>query len=181
MAGTKPPLHDAAAVNTTRRALYRRLLAIELPVETGTGGRTKWNRAERGLPKTHWLDAACVGASTPAVLHIAGVGPLLISACGHGTRQLCGTNRAGFPIRHRTRHNRHFGFATGDLVRAVVPAGLKTAGQHVGRVLVRAGGQFDLATVSGRMPGINHRYCRLVAHGDGYAYATGRSGVSSPA
>jgi hypothetical protein len=86
------------------------------------------------------MDAACVGASTPPILRIAGVVPLAITAAGHGVRQMCGTDRYGFPTRHRTRQTRHVGFATGDLVRAAVPAGLKTAGRHVGRVLVRASG-----------------------------------------
>src|SRR5262245_45688210 len=36
------PLRGAAAVNATRWALYRRLVATRLPVEVGTGGRTKW-------------------------------------------------------------------------------------------------------------------------------------------
>src|SRR6185437_3133069 len=65
-AQAKQPLRDSAAVNTTRWALYDRLQGLGLHVEVGTGGRTKWNRTQRGLPKTHWLDAACVGASTPA-------------------------------------------------------------------------------------------------------------------
>src|SRR5215475_2417904 len=52
----KQPLNDAAAVNATRWTLYERLKSIGLPVETGTGGRTTWNRLVRNLPKTHWLD-----------------------------------------------------------------------------------------------------------------------------
>jgi 5-methylcytosine-specific restriction endonuclease McrA len=179
----KQPLRDAAAVNATRWALYRRLQASGLPIETGTGGRTKWNRTQRGLPKAHWIDAACVGASTPPVLRIAGLVPLAITSTGHGVRQMCGTNRAGFPTRHRTRQTRHFGFASGDLVCARVPAGLKTAGRHVGRVLVRASGCFDLVTRAGRVQGVSHRFCQLVARRDGYAYAyrAGSSGASSPA
>jgi hypothetical protein len=43
-------------------ALFERLKATGLAAETGTGGRTKWNCTQRGLPKTHWLDAACVVA-----------------------------------------------------------------------------------------------------------------------
>jgi len=147
-------LRDAAAVNATHWALYRRLRATGLPVETGTGGRTKWNRTRRNLPKAYWLDAACVGASTPERLTVAGVQPLGITPAGHGNRQLCGTDKHGFPARHRTRHKRFFGFQTGDLVRAEVPAGFKTAGRHVGRVLVRASGSFDVATVAGRVAGI---------------------------
>jgi len=171
-AQAKQPLRDTAAVNATRWALYRRLQATGLPVEVGTGGRTKWNRTQRGLPKAHWLDAACVGASTPELLSCAGITPLAITATGHGVRQMCGTNRYGFPTRHRTRQTRHFGFATGDLVRAEVPGGLKTAGRHVGRVLVRASGSFDLATGTGRLAGISYRYCRVLARRDGYAYQT---------
>ncbi len=38
-------LWNAAAVNSVRWALYQHLLATGLPVEIGTGGRTKWNRA----------------------------------------------------------------------------------------------------------------------------------------
>ncbi len=180
-ARAKQPLRDTAAVNSTRWALYRRLEATGLPVEVGTGGRTKWNRTVRGLPKAHWLDAACVGASTPPILRIAGVVPLAIMATGHGMRQMCGTNRDGFPIRHRTRQTRHFGFATGDLVQAVVPAGLKTTGRHMGRLLVRASGSFDLVTSTRRVAGIRYRYCRVVARRDGYTYHEGRGGASSPA
>ena len=95
-AQAKAPLKDAAAVNTTRWALYERLQQTELLVETGTGGRTKWNRTTRELPKTHWLDAACVGASTPQVLQVKGVVPLLITATGRQRRQMCLMDRFGF-------------------------------------------------------------------------------------
>jgi 5-methylcytosine-specific restriction endonuclease McrA len=167
-AQAKQPLRDAAAVNATRWALYRRLQATGLSIETGTGGRTQWNRIQRGLPKTHWIDAAGVGASTPATLLTAGVMPLTVTATGHGTRQMCGTNRYGVPIRHRTRQKRFFGFQTGDVVCARVPAGRKTAGRHVGRVLVRASGSFDLVTRAGRVQGISYRYCRMLSRSDGY-------------
>jgi 5-methylcytosine-specific restriction endonuclease McrA len=168
------PLQDSAAVNATRWALYRRLQAIGLPVEAGTGGRTKWNRTRHNLPKAHWLDAACVGVSTPERLTVAGVRPLSIMATGHGNRQLSGTDQQGFPSRQRTRHKRFFGFQTGDLVRAVVPVTCKTAGTHTGRVLVRASGRFDVVTVAGRrVAGIGYRYVQAVARGDGYAYASG--------
>jgi 5-methylcytosine-specific restriction endonuclease McrA len=65
LAQAKTPLKDAAAVNTTRLALHSRLTTLGLPVECGSGGLTKWNRVSRDLPKTHWLDAVCVGQSTP--------------------------------------------------------------------------------------------------------------------
>ncbi|HEX3643268.1 MAG TPA: RNA-guided endonuclease IscB, partial [Ktedonobacteraceae bacterium] len=65
LAQAKAPLKDAAAVNTTRWELFRRLEALGLPIECGSGGLTKYNRTTRELPKTHWLDAVCVGKSTP--------------------------------------------------------------------------------------------------------------------
>lgn len=175
----RAPLRDAAAVNATRWALYERLKSLGVPVECGSGGLTKYNRTSRGLPKTHWLDAANVGKSTPEVLRASGVVPLLISAQGHGSRQLCGTNRYGFPIRHRCRQKRHCGFVTGEIVRAVVPKGKKT-GRYVGRVLVRATGSFDLQTASGRVQGISSRYCTLLAHSDGYRYSLGTPSQEAP-
>jgi 5-methylcytosine-specific restriction endonuclease McrA len=170
-AQARRPLKDAAVTNASRWALYHRLQAMGLPVEGGTGGRTKWNRMVRELPKIHWVDAACVGASTPARLLMEGVQPLAITATGHGTRQMCGTNRMGFPIRHRTRQKRFFSFQTGDAVLAVVPVGLKTAGRHVGRVLVSASGSFDVATAAGRVQGVGHHYCRAITRCDGYTYS----------
>jgi len=43
------------------------------------------NRTRRELPKTHWLDAACVGTSTPDVLRVQQVVPLAIQATGSCT------------------------------------------------------------------------------------------------
>jgi 5-methylcytosine-specific restriction endonuclease McrA len=168
----KAPLTDAAAVNVTRWHLFERLQALGLPLETGSGGLTKYNRSQRNLPKTHWLDAACVGTSTPEHLKAASVVPLLIEATGHGTRQMCGTDEHGFPTRHRQRKKVHFGYQTGDLVRAVVPGG-KYAGVQVGRVLVRATGSFDIRTKQGRQQGIAHRHCQPVHRNDGYSYQQG--------
>lgn len=166
------PLKDAAAVNATRWQLYERLQATGLPVETGSGGLTKYHRAQRQLPKTHWLDAACVGASTPEQLVPIHVVPLLIEATGHGNRQMCSTDEHGFPIRHRQRKKMHFGYQTGDLVRAVVPKGVRI-GTHVGRVLARASGSFDISTQAGRQAGISHRHCQPIHRNDGYSYSQG--------
>ena len=96
-AQARMPLKDAAAVNASRWALWRRLAALGLPLEAGTGGRTKWNRTQRDLPKAHWLDAACVGASTPELLLFDGVTVLTITAQGHGARQMAHIDGIGFP------------------------------------------------------------------------------------
>jgi 5-methylcytosine-specific restriction endonuclease McrA len=175
----KAPLSDAAAVNATRWKLYRRLSALDLPVECGSGGLTKWNRTQRSLPKTHWLDAACVGKSTPETLILKGIVPLLITATGTGNRQMCGVDKYGFPYRHRKRQKIHYGYQTGDIIRAVVPTGLKTEGTHIGRVLARATGSFDIAIKGRRVAGVGYRYCRPIHRNDGYSYWKG-SRHSSP-
>src|SRR5947208_2838936 len=97
LAQAKAPLKDAAAVNGTRWALYRRLQEVGLPVECGSGGLTKYNRTLRGLPQAHWTDAACVGRNTPERVNIAAVSPLVITAQGHGCRQVKNVDRFGFP------------------------------------------------------------------------------------
>jgi 5-methylcytosine-specific restriction endonuclease McrA len=169
LAQSKVPLSDAAAMNATRWELFRRLKAAGLPLETGTGGRTKWNRTRRGLPKAHWLDAACVGASTPERFHAVGIRPLKIKAMGWGRRRRCNPDRFGFPRGQAVRQKSLFGFQTGDLVRAVVPKG-KYAGAHVGRVAVRGSGSFRV----GKFDGLSWRHCRPLHRLDGYDYSDGR-------
>jgi hypothetical protein len=164
-AQAKQPLKAAAVVNATRWALYHQLCATGLPVETGTGGRTKYNRTRLGIPKSHWGDAPCVGASTPDALAAAEVQPLDIRAMGHGTRQMCGTDKCGFPIRHRTTTKRRYGFGTGDIVRAHIPAG-KYAGVHIGRVTVRRRPAFKVGGVE-----VHPKYLVLLQRSDGYGYA----------
>ena len=173
MAQARAPLKDAAAVNSVRWVLYQRLIATGLPVEIGTGGRTKWNRARLGWGKAHWRDAAMVGASTPDDLCIAVGSVLLIAATGHGRRQMCGTNSSGFPIRHRRRQKQWFGFRSGDLVRAVIPSG-KHAGTHVGRIAVRSRPSFKLNGFD-----VHPKYLRLIQRADGYAYAYQTEGAVS--
>jgi 5-methylcytosine-specific restriction endonuclease McrA len=167
LAQIKAPLKDAAAVNATRWKLLETLKAKGLPVSTGSGGQTKFNRVRLGLPKTHWLDAACVG--NVDTLEVLTIQPLLIKAAGHGTRQMCGTDKYGFPTRHKSRVQIHKGFQTGDIVKAVVTSG-KKIGFYTGRVLCRASGSFDIATTQGRVAGISHKYCIPTHKKDGYAY-----------
>lgn len=166
----KKPLADATAVNATRNALFAILKETGLPIETGSGGLTKFNRCQQNLPKTHWLDAACVGTSTPT-LKIKGIKPLLIIANGHGTRQSCRTDKYGFPSRHVPRFKFVKGFQTGDIVKALVSKG-KKIGTYTGRVAVRSTGSFNISTKNGLIQGISHKYCKLMHKKDGYNYAT---------
>jgi 5-methylcytosine-specific restriction endonuclease McrA len=169
-AQAKKPLVDTAAVNATRFRLLETLKALGLPVETGSGGLTKFNRTTQSLDKTHWIDAACVGKSTPNKLWVNGVKPLLIKAAGHGTRQSCRTDKHGFPIRHCAREKIHFGFTTGDIVKAVVTKG-KKVGIYTGRIATRATGSFNISTKNGLIEGISYKYCKTIHRKDGYGCA----------
>ena len=164
----KAPLKDAAAVNSTRWALFNRIKELGLTVSTGSGGQTKFNRSRLHLHKAHWLDAACVGDVD--TLDISTTQPLLIKASGHGTRQMCRTDKYGFPKRYVPRFKFVRGFQTGDIVKADVPKG-KKAGSHKGRVAVRSSGSFNISTAKGLVQGINAKYCTAIHRKDGYGYA----------
>jgi hypothetical protein len=169
LAQVKAPLTGAAALNATRWVLCEQLKAMGLPIEGGSGGRTKYNRTVRGIPKAHWCDAACVGASTPEHLHLDKVNVLLIRAVGRQRRQMCLVGASGFPRSRAKQQRIVHGFESGDLVSAIVSKG-KRAGRYQGKVAVKASGYFSITTGSGTVTDIAHRYCRLVQHNDGYSY-----------
>ena len=165
------PLRDAAAVNSIRWALYERLRQTGLPVETGTGGMTKFHRMRQGLDKAHWIDAACVGKSTPDVLVLHRVKPLLVKATGYGNRQMCLMDKFGFPRTKPKSAKVVKGFQTGDMVKAIVTHG-KEQGVYVGRVAVRASGYFNVTTKRhDTIEGIGFQYCHIIHHIDGYSYS----------
>jgi hypothetical protein len=169
LAQAKAPLKDAAAVNATRWELFRRLETLELPIECGSGGLTKYNRTIRELQKAHWLDAACVGKSTPEVLKTKGVVPLSITANGHGSRKMCLMDKFGFPRTKAKEATFVKGFQTGDMVKSVVTSG-KKIGTYVGRVAVRVTGSFNITTAKVTVQGISFKYCKSVHKMDGYSY-----------
>jgi 5-methylcytosine-specific restriction endonuclease McrA len=164
----KRPLKDAAAVNSTRRALFNALKETNLPVTTSTGGQTKFNRVRLGLEKRHYLDAACVGKISS--LKVLTNQPLLIKCQGHGTRQACRTDKFGFPNRYVPRFKFINGFQTGDIVKAIITSG-KKIGTYLGRVAVRSSGSFNISTKNGLVQGVSHKYCQIVHAKDGYNYS----------
>lgn len=176
----KKPLKDAAMVTATRWTVLNKLKQFDIPVECGTGGLTKYNRINIGLPKEHYYDACCVGKSTPNRLHFKTNGFLVIKARGRGQHCRTNVNASGFPQGYLARQKRFFGFQTGDAVIANVPKG-KKQGVYTGVVLCRKSGSFDIKTKSGRIQGISHKYIHPVQHTDGYTYFTERrSAASSP-
>lgn len=165
----KKPLRDAAAVNATRWSLFNALQAFGLPVETGSGALTKFNRHTFDVPKEHWLDALCAGRVN-GVHYPEGMGILQVRCTGRGSYQRTRVDKYGFPRSYLTRQKRVHGFATGDMVKAVVPSG-KKAGTYRGRVAVRKSGSFNIQTPEGVIQGIGWRHCRLLSFNDGYGYA----------
>src|SRR5262249_33820379 len=117
-----------------------------------------------------WLDAVCVGASTPKRLDVRGIVPLLITAMGRHSRQMYRTNAAGFPDKKAKATSVVDGLRTGDLVRASVPASSAKAGVYVGRLAARASGSCNVKTARGTIEGIHVRYCQPLQRGDGYTY-----------
>ncbi len=168
-AQAKRPLKDAAAVNATRWTLANALKATGVPVELASGGRTKFNRHQLRIPKTHALDAVCVGK----VEAVSGwQKPTLAVKCtGRGSYQRTRLDKYGFPRGFLMRNKAIKGFRTGDLVRAEVPATSKKAGVYVGRVAVRATGSFNLQTGEAIVQGISHKHCWIIQHADGYGYS----------
>jgi 5-methylcytosine-specific restriction endonuclease McrA len=168
----KPPLHDAAAMNATRWQLTVALSGLGRQVHTWSGGRTKWNRSAMGLAKTHTLDALSVGRldheSGDAIVRFPGQ-VLVAKTAGRGSYARTTPDRFGFPRLRRARAKQHFGYVTGDLVRATMPTG-KWAGTWTGRISVRARGQHSLTTPEGRI-NVSYWNLRLLQRGDGYGYS----------
>lgn len=167
LAQAKKPLRDAAAVNSTRQAIFKLLLATGLPVMTGTGAETKHNRSRFGIPKTHALDAACVG-------QIASVNNwqrphLEVKCTGSGRYGRTLTDKYGFPRGYLMKTKRVFGFATGDLVYAWLKLKVGPPIRVLGRLAVRASGYFAIV-VDKVVHSTVHVRCTVVQKADGYSY-----------
>ena len=141
-----------------------------MPVEIASGGRTKFNRFERQIPKTHWLDAACVGASTPEILQWEAVTPLAIKAMGHGKRQVTNVDAYGFP-RGKAKGIPVHPFRTGDIVRAEIPKG-KYTGVYVSRIAETTTNKpmAGFKSKAGSRIVCNTKYMTKLFNMDGYDY-----------
>jgi HNH endonuclease len=163
----KRPLTDAAAVNSTRKALFHRLSADGFATGGWSGGRTKWNRTRLGVAKAHSLDAACVGPLD--ALRGWNMAVLRVACTGRGRYKRTGTDDSGFPRGAPYPGTKLVhGFQTGDLVRADVRTG-KKLGIYRGRLAVRSTGSFNI-TGHEKVQGISWKWCRLLQRADGYGY-----------
>lgn len=178
MSGKAPKLSNryCAWVSSSRRATERELFSIFGEVECSSGGRTKFNRTALGLPKDHHYDALCVGTVPETGFKDLTNGYCLyIKAMGRGSRFRGKVNKCGIIItKLKKGPKRRFGFQNGDIVVADVPKG-KYAGHHVGRVMTRATGSFDIRCADGKLATVNQQYCRILQHDNGYQYCYGKS------
>lgn len=165
---------EAAIIQSARNYTIEEVAKL-MDVNTGEGWETSFNRIERDLPKEHYFDALCVGSKSDYAIATSEV--LIVKAQGRGSRQMCRMDRYGFPRTKAKEHKSVNGFQTGDIVKAIVPKGIKQ-GKYFGRVAVRNSGSFNIMTKDKTVQGIFSRDCKLIQRGDGYAYQ--RKTISSP-
>jgi hypothetical protein len=136
-----------------------------LPITTGSGGLTKFNRTRLNLPKAHWIDASCVGKVEKLELLTTKI--LTVKATGFGGRQRCQTDKFGYPQKHRPLRPIS-GFSTGDIVRANVPKG-KYKGTFTARVCPMSHGYGEFV-IDKKRRSIKLDYLKTVHRKDGYDY-----------
>ena len=156
----KTPLRDAASVNATRWALFEALRATGLPIRTGSGALTKFNRHCFGVPKKHWFDALCVGRIN-GVSYEPGMKVLNVSCTGRFMRT-----------------KRPHGVGLGDLVRMTVQKG-KHPGIWTGRAFPSNDGSVVLILPEFRIKG-RARNCSILSLSDGYGYCLTDSETAKP-
>ena len=159
---------DAAIVQSAKNYTIRKIKEIIPNTISYASWLTKYNRNELVLPKQHYYDALSVGNVASYKFLTDKV--LQISAKGRGSRQMCRVDRYGFPRTSAKALKSVKGFQTGDMVKAVVPSGLK-AGEYLGKVAVRSRGYFDIQTKTKTIQGIWHKHCQIVQRSDGYLYS----------
>ena len=160
---------DASIVQAARNYMVKEITKLVSDTTLHDAWLTKYNRDELGLPKEHYYDALSVGEVSSKFNFLTDK-ILLISAKGRGSRQMCRVDKYGFPRTSPKGSKSIKGFQTGDMVKAIVPKGLKQ-GEYLGKVAVRSSGKFDIQTKTKTIEGINHKYCHLIQRGDGYLYS----------
>lgn len=159
---------DAAIVQAARNYMVKEVTKLVFNTTLHDAWMTKYNRDELGLPKEHYYDALSVG-EVPNKFDFLTDKVFQISAKGRGSRQMCLMNKYGFPRTKPKGSKLVEGFQTGDMVKVIVPSGLKQ-GEYLGRVVVRSSKCFDVKTKTKTVQGIWHKYFHIVQRGDGYLY-----------
>ena len=172
--GSTVNLRDAAVVNATRKTLASYLRdTYGLPVEHGSGGRTKFNRANQSIDKDHWKDAACVGESGVSISIPESFNPLTIKTRGRGNRQMQRMDRYGFPKSKARSIKRLHGLQTGDIVRLDQPSGIYQ-GTYVSRLTsIESERERGTIKVNGKVVISNWSNFTRLQCIDGYEYSYG--------
>ena len=160
---------DAAIVQSAKNYMVREVTKLVSDTTIYDAWITKYNRDELGLPKQHYYDALSVGNIQDYKFFTDKI--LQISTKGRGSRQMCSVDKYGFPRTSAKASKSVKGFQSGDMVRAVVPTGLKKGGEYLGKVAVRSSGKFDIQTKNRTIQGIGHKYCHIIQRCDGYSYS----------
>lgn len=158
---------DAAIVQSARNYMVREITKLVSDTTLYDSWLTKYNRDQLGLPKEHYYDALSVGNIQDYKFLADKV--LQISAKGRGSRQMCRMDSHGFPRTSAKASKSVKGFQTGDMVKAIVPKGLKR-GEYLGKVAVRSNGYFNIQTKTQVVQGIGYEYCHIIQRSDGYLY-----------
>ena len=169
------PCHPARArqLLTREKAAVFRQYPFTIILKERDGGDVQ-PLARPDYPKAHWIDAACVGESGDQIYIRASHAPLQMNATGHQSRQMCRVDKYGFPRTSPKQGRVHFGFQTGDMVKAIVTKGVK-CGTYTGRISVRTRGSFNITTPTGTVQGISYRYRTPIHNSDGYFYEKGEA------
>ena len=160
---------DAAIVQSAKNYMVKEITKLVSDTTTHDAWLTKYNRDSLGLPKEHYYDALSVG-EIPNNFNFFTDKVLVISAKGRGSRQMCKVNKYGFSRTSAKASKSVKGFQTGDIVKAIVPKGLKK-GEYLGKVAVRSNGYFNIQTKTKTIQGIGFEYCHIIQRGDGYSYS----------
>jgi len=160
-------LKDATVMNVLRKHLKHLLESYGLPVEYAFGYVTKYNRTNQKHRKDHWIDAACVGTTGTNVYIHKKHKCLTMRAMQNNNRQMCLSDKYGFPRTRPKGPSNVCGYRTGDLVNAVVPRG-KYIGSYTGRISVRTSGYFGINKID-----VNYKYMKLLQANDNYKYSYG--------
>lgn len=164
------PLKDVSAVNSTRLAIVKMAKSACDSVKCWTGGRTKFNRCKQELPKSHSIDAACVGESGSAIT-LKTQQPIIVTCKGHGNRQARRVNASGFPaVKAAKRIFTHV--TAGDIIKVFLPLDRKNvkSGTYTTRVKTPTVKGCEVLIKDSRVTISSMKNLTFVHRSDGYSY-----------
>jgi len=173
--GTGKGYSDAAAVNSSKTMILKRLKETGLPVEVSDGAQTSFNRDCLGYRKDHWIDAGCIGWSGQSVRLDDHMLILHAKSMGYGNRQVVRTDKFGFPAAKpksaKTVLTPVGRVKTGDIVHLVCDKGIYM-GTYKGRVsAVKPSNSTLSMSIKGNQVWFSQRWVRSIMHQhDGYDY-----------